>query len=166
MRLNQTRYICSMALYHLQLSVASDYKKGTGWKFGNGPVEDTPFDNPLMCNENFDSKSPDLIIMASSNSTAARLQIIRVDGLQQEIIRERLYDGENVISWFAAYQTNAATIFEERRYIQRVLYPIGYYALMHPGNQLPDLTITGCAPTTYDLMEILGDQYTTYELRT
>lgn len=154
-----------MVQYKVLLHAATGYKHGHGWVYDGKHIDFQSFASPLHGNALFDKYLPDISIHASEHQAAAKLELIRVDGENEELMRRCVYDGESVFGWKAAFQEYGQTEIEDRFYICTVHAQAGYFAFVHPDNQYPGRKVIGCTHDLEDLKYRLGDEYPLYEIR-
>lgn len=153
-------------LFDIQLFIPTGYDRITGWQYSEKPNEIYPFDTAPAANAYYDDKLKQIAEIAVLNSSAIQLLLSRdTDNLPSETQRVFIYDGENVRFWFAAYHEPGPSVFEERYYIQRIYFDIGYYTFMKP--KADDLReVIAAAQTIEELKQILGDEFELYDLPT
>ena len=152
-------------LYYVHLFIPVDYDRVTGWQYPEQPNENYPFETALAANSYYDEKLKQLQELAVLNSSAVQLLLTREADGEQETQRVFIYDGENVRFWYAAYHEPGQSEFEDRYYIQRIYFDIGYYTFMKPKADDPR-EIIAAAPTIKELLDTLGDQAEMYDLPT
>ncbi len=152
-----------MVLYNVVLEVASECNYEDGWIFNNKPFKSSEdYKNPLDANKFFDNEQLGLNIIASEHRAGVRLRLYRKDDQATELIRENLYDGEDVHYWLSAYHNNK-TGPESRYYIDRVHVHAGYYFFMTQKEPKPAVTIIAVAPDLEELSYQLGEDIDRYE---
>jgi hypothetical protein len=158
---NQKRYICSMIQYIVRMSIATGYRYGEGWNY-NGETSVMLFSEPIQANKAYDGLMNELSTKAAIYGHAVKLELIRSVAGEQEVQRHNEYDGENVRMWFAAYHKPGNAI-EERRYIDRIYYDIGYYTFMVQKEENPPVIPVAIAKTLEELQTLLGETFDMYE---
>lgn len=154
-----------MAIYQLQLSIATACSHESGWSFAQEPIEKEDFQDPIVANEKYDMLKLGMNITAAEHNMAVSLQLVRVEGDVTETIRSTVYDGENVLGWKVAFHKEGVGP-EERFYIDTIHTSCGYYFFIHKKDNTTPYQVVQVGSDINELKNLLGEEFSKYEVLT